>query len=53
MNETQLSKVFIDHIDDVIRYYWHKYLNSVTIDEKQIYFNLYENYKQLKELHSL
>lgn len=36
-------------IQDQIQYWYSKYCNSIMIDEKEIYYSLYQSYQNLKK----
>lgn len=46
LNERKLTQ---RELNDRLQYWWSKYCNSMMVDEKEIYLNLYNSYKALEE----
>ena len=50
MNKQLLS---LDEVKDWIEYWWFKYCNSVTIDQKKVYLDLYNAYVQFEKNYNI
>ena len=52
MKSLDLRLLTKKEINDRIQYWYSKYCNGVTKDEKQIYINLYKAYTQLDDYYA-
>lgn len=46
LDQRKLSE---EEVNDRIQYWYSKWCNGVTRDEREIYFNLYKAYEELKD----